>query len=438
MKEVSDNEFDRLFKEKSDNFDYQFEEEAWVLMEKKLRKRDRIIYIRNFSIAALVLFFLGTGLYLYTTNDSGTTQIIAKKEQVKDSSLVAGRTHTNKLQETGKSESATKEPVSTLAPALSDSKQVLTGKNNHSQVNSAGQQHAITPLAQTAANKNTSSLHVNVQPSALNASLSADDRQGSEEANASSLVTDHLRSTIADSLTHLATLQVTPSVDSLLTKEKPITVNEHSLADRIKHFVALSSKPKFSFTLAAGPDYSSIQSLKGKQGNLNVGLLLNLSYKKFTLSTGAKYGLKKYSAGAFDYALNNPANANSITEIIAACNVLEIPAQLSYTAFKYNKQRIDISAGLSSYLMLKENYQFCYKPETGRPDYFLQKNNANQSYFGVMSLSASYKFKPIKQNILVGIEPYAKLPLGGVGEGKVHLKSSGIAITMTYELFKKH
>jgi len=88
--------------------------------------------------------------------------------------------------------------------------------------------------------------------------------------------------------------------------------------------------------------------------------------------------------------------------------------------------------------MLKEKYLFEYTPESGINDFLLEKTNANQSYFGVASISATYKFKPTNQNIRFGIEPYAKLPLGGVGEGKVKLKSSGIALTMTYGITKKH
>jgi hypothetical protein len=39
----------------------------------------------------------------------------------------------------------------------------------------------------------------------------------------------------------------------------------------------------------------------------------------------------------------------------------------------------------------------------------------------------------------IGIEPHVKLPMSGVGEGKIKLKSSGINLNVSYDLhFNKH
>src|SRR5690606_33192634 len=117
-----------------------------------------------------------------------------------------------------------------------------------------------------------------------------------------------------------------------------------------------------------------------------------------------------------------------------SCNVLEIPLRASYTFINDNKKSISFNSGLSSYLMLKEKYIFSYTPQSGYNDYVLEKVNANQHYFSVVELSASYRFKSKKSKTQFGIEPYVKLPLGGVGEGKVHLKSSGVSLNLFYEL----
>ena len=441
MKEMSDNEFDRLFKEKSDNFDYQFEEEAWDLMEKKLRKRDRIVYIQRLSIAALFLLFLGTGLYLFTSDSQVPNQIVSKKAGWKDSVTIADNTPGDKSQHpeisanqsVGQPSKVNQQSTRSTENRLPDNQDL--GKTG---VKSPAQTVGASYVQRSMSERNKPYHSKGLHQSGTITSPIANDRKLVQTHNVATSDVHERR--MADSLTYLAALAINSpepgSTPGHINTASP-SVNDIKRAPVVSITVN-TTKPKFSFTLAAGPDYSSIQSLKGKQGNVNVGLLLNVSYKKFMISTGARYGIKKYSAGAFDYALNNPANAKYISEINASCNVLEIPAQLSYTALKFNKQRLDISTGLSSYLMLKEKYQFCYKPETGRPDYYLQKDNENRSYFGVLSLAASYKFKPTKQHILIGIEPYAKLPLGGVGEGKVRLKSSGVALTMTYEIKKRN
>ncbi len=50
----------------------------------------------------------------------------------------------------------------------------------------------------------------------------------------------------------------------------------------------------FSVTTLAGPEFSSVSSIAGRNGRLTVGLLMNASiFKKVILSSGVKYGIKK-------------------------------------------------------------------------------------------------------------------------------------------------
>jgi hypothetical protein len=41
-------------------------------------------------------------------------------------------------------------------------------------------------------------------------------------------------------------------------------------------------------------------------------------------------------------------------------------------------------------------------------------------------------------NLKIGIEPFVKIPLSGVGEGNINLKSSGISLKLRYDLDKKN
>jgi hypothetical protein len=87
--------------------------------------------------------------------------------------------------------------------------------------------------------------------------------------------------------------------------------------------------------------------------------------------------------------------------------------------------------------MLKEEYNFRCIPYSGYSDYLLVKENENQHYFSVLALAASYQINPKGSNIKWALEPYFKLPLGGVGEGNVRLKSSGISLNLTYDINKQ-
>lgn len=58
--ELNDNEFDATFRKKVFDADPQFEEAAWDKMERKLKRRDRIVFFRK---SALVLLALLAGVW---------------------------------------------------------------------------------------------------------------------------------------------------------------------------------------------------------------------------------------------------------------------------------------------------------------------------------------------------------------------------------------
>lgn len=64
----------------------------------------------------------------------------------------------------------------------------------------------------------------------------------------------------------------------------------------------------------------------------------------------------------------------------------------------------------------------------------------NKHYFSVFNLSAGYQ-KNISKSVSLTVEPYIRVPLSGVGYGKVKLNSSGVLFTFgikPFELFKKN
>ncbi|RZK47599.1 MAG: hypothetical protein EOO94_00200 [Pedobacter sp.] len=71
-------------------------------------------------------------------------------------------------------------------------------------------------------------------------------------------------------------------------------------------------------------------------------------------------------------------------------------------------------------------------------DRFVERRNQNQHYLSVVDLSATYFIKIKKEQLHLGFEPFVKIPLAGVGEGKVNLKSSGISLRLRYDIDKKN
>jgi hypothetical protein len=113
--------------------------------------------------------------------------------------------------------------------------------------------------------------------------------------------------------------------------------------------------------------------------------------------------------------------------------VLDIPLNVGYQVYNKGANKFSLGTGLSSYFMLRENYTYNYA--SGSPDGPTNYNirNQNKHILGVLNLNATYQ-REISSKFGVGIQPYLKLPLTGIGYGEVNLKSAGVAVGVTWNI----
>lgn len=395
MEELSDKDFDQIFKNRIAASYPEYEEESWLKMEKKLRKRDRVVFFRNASIILLFLSF-GIGIYLGSDKKSVITKVkTAKKtEQVKE-------TEDKKVIDSPNSSQ--------------DLTRTLASRNEYA--------HDNFILAKK--NKVTLSIHKNPKITSK-----------SEVS-----ITD--KNTTIDSTTRIVQNQISPQNAQTIIAQEPAnpTINEVLINKKLDGAEKKDTKKtKFPITLSihVGPDFNSTENAIGGKGGMAMGVGIGVGLnKRLSLQTGINYGSKNYKAQGYDYAFSNPNTVNIISGIDASCKVLEIPLRVGYILMDHSKNSIDLNAGLSSYIMLKENYRFMYTAVSGRKDRFLEKKNANEHYLSVIDLSATYNIKLRNKKFALGIQPYVKIPIAGIGEGNVPLKSSGISLKLNYELSKK-
>ncbi len=391
MKELSDKDFDQVFKNKIKDGYLEYEEASWLKMEKKLRKRDRFVFFRNASIILLFLSF-GIGLYVKNGKKIATDEGTAKKIEIL------------KKVENGKADDLQNEiQTAKNGKALfsSDESKTQTVKTQLFSNKNLAKNDPITPIIVSNIEKSTDFASKSAAPIA--------DKQAA-----------------IDSTTRITQRSITSPNSQSIINQGP------------KNAAVKRSKLPITLSIQVGPDFSSTKNaIGGKSGMaMGIGISLPLS-KKLSLQTGINYGSKNYKAHGYDYTFNNPNIVNIIASIEAACKVLEIPLIASYTIMDNQKSSIDLNAGLSSYMMLKENYRFIYTAAAARKDRFLEEKNENQHYLSVINLSATYNIKLKNKKFALGLEPYIKIPISGIGEGSVPLKSSGISLKLNYELNKK-
>lgn len=192
---------------------------------------------------------------------------------------------------------------------------------------------------------------------------------------------------------------------------------------------------KFSITVSAGPDYSSVASRPGQwrgQYGFGVGYSIN---DKWSVRTGFYVARKVYTADTNSYKApgNGPYNFK-LDEIKANCLVYEVPVSVMYNFAKGKNHSWFVSGGLSSYFMRSEKYDYIYKYQTMTETHKYAFKNENTHLFSVLGLSAGYQYN-FNRRLSLMAEPYVRLPLSGVGQGRVKLKSAGALFTLSYKPF---
>ncbi|MBO9571968.1 MAG: outer membrane beta-barrel protein [Chitinophagaceae bacterium] len=211
--------------------------------------------------------------------------------------------------------------------------------------------------------------------------------------------------------------------------EEPIKENKKTTSGK-------GSKWQISFS--TGPDLSVIGMSKTGDWKMQYGIGVGYSInERVQLRTGFLISRKLYYADSSDY---NPPKGfwdyyPNLQKIDANCLVYEIPLNVVYTFPSAKKHQWFVSGGLSSYLMKQETYAYYYKDPSGQDRYRERTiNNENDHILSILHLSGGYQYK-LNDKLSLMAEPYMKLPLGGVGFGKVKLNNTGVLFTVGYKPF---
>jgi opacity protein-like surface antigen len=250
--------------------------------------------------------------------------------------------------------------------------------------------------------------------------------------NATNIVTT--KATNNSTITLLAAAEKT--VDSLpATDTTAIALTDTTLKQNKK-----GHDSKWAINISIGPDISAVNLQQPGKVNLQYGVGISYAISsKWTVRTGFYAGRKKYDADSADYT--PPADywnyINNLQKVNANCLVYEIPLSVIYNFSTNKKYSWFASAGIASVLMKEETYEYYYKNTGGQPrSYSRTYKNENDHFFSMLQLSGGYQYQ-LSPHISLMAEPYLKIPLSGIGVGKVKLNSAGVLFTAGIKPFAK-
>jgi hypothetical protein len=198
-------------------------------------------------------------------------------------------------------------------------------------------------------------------------------------------------------------------------------------------------KRRFFVSVVAGPDISTVKFQKFSEVGLQAGVLLGYAVSnRFAIEAGALWGRKNYNSDGRHFNKNKlylPPNTRLVA-LNGYCRMIELPMTLRYLFSEGKKQSFFAAAGISSYLMQSENYDYDYLYLSSGyvARYHKSYQNQSRNWAGVMQLSAGFlhKLGGVGQ---LRVEPYYAVPLKGIGYGELPLSSFGLRVGITSNRF---
>ena len=227
------------------------------------------------------------------------------------------------------------------------------------------------------------------------------------------------------------------TINSIIEKTDTIinlqpTITDSLQADKKISTTKKTTDSKFSFALVAGMDASTVKFRHTDKAGINAGFIAGYHFTEtWSVHTGVLFTRKNYTVAGEDFtAPKGSWVANyKLSMVDGFCNMWEVPLLLRYQFSGENKRSFFVSAGISSYFMTRENYNYTYywngQPVTRNSNY----PNGNTHILSILRLSGGWR-KSIGPGTSLLIEPYAALPLGGVGYGSIRLSSFGLNFSL--------
>ncbi len=451
---MPDEEIDNLIRDAANQHHPPYDDKAWgkmeVLLDKHLpQKKNRKKYI------FFILFFLVLGsAVIFSINNAGKKTVTAEAKQQKAKSVADPKDFTsssdnNPDKTTAETSGNTSSSTQNVTPAATanntNTENTLPGTKKLTLANNTNETGGNAKLKYSKKSRFAIKIKKPAKVSDNEADLSAQKNAIVKNSDDENMV--NAPETVN---TNKADLKIAIiKTDSVTEKTENTNVEKEKIASEKKEPISAVVKEKknsnkkfannFALTLSAGEELSYVHINKSDKLKpfYGAGLSYNLS-NRFTLRSGLFVSKKVYSATPAQYKFAAGTTVNPwLQKINADCNIFEIPLTLQYNFKQVKNHNWYGGMGFSSYLMKKEIYDYQYKGASGQVwSYKRTYKNENENYFSVLTLSGGYQYK-LNNRISFLAEPFLKIPIKGIGAGKVKLNSAGLMVTAAVKPFAK-
>ena len=393
-------DIDRLFREGLNPVEdhLTFQEEDWLKLQRRLdqngKKRRGVFWLSRLSgVAALILLFL-------------VVRMLMPEERIPISQQAEVQQKAQIVKEKQNQAQSSPEVKKTLSKTESGSKTLLA-QNKPLREQSNRKHSAAKPTEKEKTTIDTARIE-NLSIPETNTQQTANAKENKPSRQDQAKTPETKRSATDESL--------------FAPNERP---NELAEPERQLRKLALS--------VLAAPDYNGVNNLSNASIGSDFGLMVTVEVaRNWSFSTGGIYAKKLYETGFNNYTpTKNIWDEYYPKSVNADCRVLDIPLNISYTFFNRKNTTFSIGSGISSYIMLREDYRFTYAEDNGNNPLAYHVSNENKHWLSVFNLQANFQQR-LNSRLSIGLQPYMKIPLSTIGFAGVKLQSLGMAANLSW------
>lgn len=194
---------------------------------------------------------------------------------------------------------------------------------------------------------------------------------------------------------------------------------------------------RFSLGLVGAPDLTTVGSVSNLHTpGYKFGLTAEYQLSsRLAISTGIVHSTVRYSDRSEQYQppgyLSGGVAPNEIT---GECIILDVPITLKLDVLTYDNSRIFATAGVSSYIMLNEEYNFNYENQYNEERIeSWSDRTGTRHWLSNAGFSVGYEYD-VHPSWSVRAEPFIRIPMQEVGWANVRLFSMGSFVSINYRL----
>lgn len=224
------------------------------------------------------------------------------------------------------------------------------------------------------------------------------------------------------------------NIQRLNESTKEVITVDKKISQKKDH-IELSKKKAFYIGVAAGPDFSKVQSMAFSNSGFSIGLIAGIKLAgKISFETGILWNRKYYNSTGNEFNMDKikstmPAGM-VINSLEAKSSLIEIPFKIKYDFLNRANATWFATAGISAYIMTTESNKYHVTMNGNTEMVTGIYRNYNYGLPAVASISVGYQ-KNLSKFINIRIEPFLKIPLQGMGVGNLPITSTGLQFGIT-------